>query len=170
MPFTPFHFGPAILIGLLLLKYLDFPTFVAANIAVDWRSFLVFFGLLPGPLHSWQHSYLGAAALSIGLGAVMIYLRPYLQFIMEGFKIPQEVSTKKIFTAAFAGTFIHVTLDAFHHPYMPTFFPLDIRPLYGLFNTTEVRIIAFSCLILSFPVYILHLWDRVGFELGRTTY
>lgn len=153
MPFTPFHFGPAILLGLLLLKYLDFPTFVAANIAVDWRAFLVFFGLWPGPLHSWQHSYIGAVALSIVLGGFMIYVRPYLEEFMEGFGTPQSFSVRKIFLAAFAGTFLHVTIDAFHHPSMPTFLPLNVRPLYGLASTFEVRVFSFSCLLLSFPVY-----------------
>jgi hypothetical protein len=62
MPFTPLHFGPAILIGLLALKYLDFPTFVAANLVVDWRAALFFLELWPfgGSLHSWPSTYPGA--------------------------------------------------------------------------------------------------------------
>lgn len=59
MPFTPFHFGPGILLGLLLLRYLDFPTFVAANVMIDWRAALVFLDLMDGPLHGWVHTYLG---------------------------------------------------------------------------------------------------------------
>jgi len=154
MPFTPFHFGPAILLGLLLLKKLDFPTFVAANVAVDWRAFLVFFGFWPEPLHSWQHSYLGATVLSIALGSVMLYLRPYIEVLMQEFMIEQSFSPKSIFLAAFSGTFLHVTLDAFHHPSMQTFLPLDMRPLFGLLSTSEVRALTFSMMFLSIPVYI----------------
>jgi hypothetical protein len=126
---------------------------VVANVIVDWRAFLVFFGFWDGPLHSWQHSYLGAVPLAIVLSLSMMKLRPHLEFLMEGFEIPQSFSSRKIFLAAFTGTFLHVTLDAFHHPSMPTFLPLDIRPLYGLVSTPEIRALTFSCIILSLPVY-----------------
>lgn len=170
MPFTPFHFGPAILLGLLLLDYLDFPTFVAANVAVDWRAFLVFFGFWPEPLHSWQHSYVGAAALSIALGLVMIKLRPYMEEVLNGMQIRQVFNRKKIFLAAFTGTFLHVTIDAFHHPYMPTFLPFEMRPLFGFFTTFELRSVTFFCLLLSFPVYFFHTLDEgVMAEFGATS-
>lgn len=162
MPFTPFHFGPAILLGLLLLDYLDFPTFVAANIVVDWRAFLVFFDFWSGPLHSWQHSYLGAAGLSIALGFSLLYIRPYFEVLMDGFELDQDFSWRTIFSAAFAGTFLHVTLDTFHHPYMPTFLPLDVRPLYGVFTTFEVRTITFSFLALSLPLFLYLKRDEIG--------
>ncbi len=35
MPFTPFHFGPSAVIALPLNRYIDIPTFLLANIAVD---------------------------------------------------------------------------------------------------------------------------------------
>jgi len=154
VPFTPFHFGPGILLGLLLLKKMDFPIFVAANIIIDWRTFLVFFGLWERPLHGWVHTYIGATIMAIILGSVMTYIRPLIYGQLREMKIVQEVTKRKIFLAAFSGTFLHVTLDAFHHPYMQTFMPLDIRPLYGLMSTSEIRLVTFSMLLLSFPVYI----------------
>ena len=154
MPFTPFHFGPGIVLGLLLLKKIDFPTFVAANIIIDWRAFLVFFGLWDRPLHGWVHTYIAATIIAIILGSVMIYIRPLIDRQLREMKIIQEVTKGKIFLASFSGTFLHVTLDAFHHPYMQTFMPLDIRPLYGLMSTSEVRLVTFSMLFLSFPVYL----------------
>lgn len=154
MPFTPFHFGPGILLGLFLLKKIDFPTFLAANIIIDWRAFLVFFGLWNGPLHGWVHTYIGATIMAIILGSVMLYIRPLIDKQLREMKIVQEVTKGKIFLASFSGTFLHVTLDAFHHPYMQTFMPLDSRPLYGLMSTNEVRLVTFTMLLLSFPVYL----------------
>jgi hypothetical protein len=154
MPFTPFHFGPAILLGLFLLKKLDFPTFVAANVIIDWRATLVFFGILDGPLHGWVHTYLGAALMAAVLGAVMIYVRPLLDDTLREMKIIQEITMQKILIAAFSGTFLHVTIDAMHHPFMQPFTPLDIRPLYGLASTFELRALTFACLMLSFPAYL----------------
>ena len=161
MPFTPFHFGPAILLGLLLLKKLDFPTFVAANIIIDWRAALVLFGFWPGPRHGWVHTYIGATIMAIILGAVMSHARPLIDGELREMKIVQEITKKKIFLSAFLGTFLHVTIDAFHHPTMKPFMPFDFNPLLGLFSTAELRAALFFCLLLSFPVYIFHVQDWI---------
>ena len=35
MPFTPLHLGPALFFGMVLLRYIDLPTFLVANVIVD---------------------------------------------------------------------------------------------------------------------------------------
>ncbi|MFB6116552.1 MAG: hypothetical protein ABEK10_03480 [Candidatus Nanosalina sp.] len=154
MPFTPFHFSPAILIGLLALKYLDFPTFVAANIVVDWRAALVFLGLWPfgGPLHSWPSTYPGALFFGLVLAGIMVYIRPYLQEPLEEMEIEQSFSNPKIFASAVLGVLLHVTLDAFHHPNIQPFMIEGIRPFFGLMTTGQVRALTFASLLLCFPV------------------
>jgi len=161
MPFTPFHFGPAILIGLLALKYLDFPTFVAANVIIDWRAALVFLGFWPPPLHGWVHTYIGAALMSIMLVAAMTHVRPLIDNELQEMKIIQEITKKRIFLAAFSGTFLHVTIDAMHHPYMQPFMPFDLRPFFGLASTLELRAITLACLLLSFPAYLFTVKDWI---------
>lgn len=86
----------------------------------------------------------------------MIYLRPLIDGELREMKILQETTKKKIFLSAFMGTFLHVTIDSFHHPTMKPFMPLDFNPLLGLFSTTELRTALFFCLMLSFPVYVGH--------------
>lgn len=162
MPFTPFHFGPAILLGLLLLKKLDFPTFVAANVIIDWRATLVFFGIWSDPRHGWVHTYMGAILMAIILGAVMIYVRPWIDKELRELKIVQKITKRKIFLAAFTGTFLHVTIDAFHHPYMQPFLPFRGNPLLGLFSTVELRITLFSCLLTSLAIYISQVQDWIN--------
>jgi len=161
MPFTPFHFGPAILLGLLFLKKIDFPTFIAANMMIDWRAFLVVFGLWDGPLHGWVHTYLGATLMAILLGTVMLYLRPLIDEELIEMKIVQKISKTKIFLASFLGAFIHVTLDAFHHPLMEPFMPYNWRPLFGIFSTLEVRVLTFTCLLAGTILYILHIQEII---------
>lgn len=165
MPFTPFHLGPAILLGLLLLRYIDFPTFVAANLVVDWRATLVFFGLLDGPLHSWPSSYPGALVSGLVLAAAIIYVRPYLTEGLEDMKIIQEISRTKILLGSISGVMLHVTIDAFHHPNIYPFLIEDFKPLFGLFSTYEVRLFCFGCMVLALPVYLLHF--RSEFERER---
>jgi len=159
MPFTPFHFGPAILIGLLALKYLDLPTFVAANIVVDWRAALFFLGLWPfgGNLHSWPSTYPGALLSGLILAGAMFYIRPYLQESLEEMKISQSFSRRKILFSAVSGVMLHVTLDAFHHPMIQPFIFENVRPFFGLLSTAEVRMVCLAALFACFPAYLAHL-------------
>ncbi|MDL0133480.1 hypothetical protein [Halobacterium salinarum] len=154
IPFTLFHFGPGLLFGLLLVKYIDFPTFVIANVIIDWRAALVVFGLWPGPRHSWMHTYLGAILFSMVLTIGMVLIRPELDKLMESINLHQRVSVTRIAIAAFLGSMIHVTIDAFHHPLMYPFMPYDIKPLYGLFSTREMRFFTAFCGFLAILWYI----------------
>ncbi len=156
MPFTPFHFGPGILLGLLLLKKIDFPTFVLANVVIDWRAALVFLGFWSGPRHGWVHTYIGAILMALALGTAMVYLRPVIDDYMKEMKISQRISKKKIFLAAFSGAFLHISIDAMHHPYMQPFMPSDWRPLLGTASTFELRALTFSMLIAGFLLYLIH--------------
>ncbi|MFB6242006.1 MAG: hypothetical protein ABEJ36_04350 [Candidatus Nanosalina sp.] len=169
MPFTPFHFGPAILIGLLALKYLDFPTFVAANVVVDWRAALVFLGLWPfgGPLHSWPSTYPGALLSGILLAGAMIYVRPYLEEFLKDMEIEQSFSNSRIMISAVLGVLLHVTLDAFHHPNIQPFMIEGIRPFFGLLTTFQIRALTFVSLLLCFPVYIAHVQEWINLNPGE---
>ena len=164
MPFTHFHLGPAILFGLIFLKKIDFPTFIAANLIIDWRAALVFLGLWSGPRHSWVHTYLGAFFMASLLAGVMIYIRPFFQGFLEDMRIGQDFNLKSIVLAAYSGVFLHITIDAFHHPTMQPFIPFDWKPLYGIFSTTEMRLFCLACLLLSFPVYLTYIYSRADIK------
>jgi hypothetical protein len=168
MPFTPFHFGPAILVGLLLLKYLDFPAFLAANVITDWRAALVFLGFWPPPRHSWVHTYLGSFLMALILAGLMAYLRPYFDELfgdlMERFNFNQEFSAEKVFLASFSGVTLHITLDAFHHPTINPFYPIMEKPLFGLMSTLEVTLLASLFFVLALPLFFLQTSGRVDFS------
>ena len=76
MPYTPFHFGPGLLFGLLLLSYIDFPTFMLANVIVDIEPILVLYFDFRYPLHGFFHSFLGGTVVAFLLSVVMIRMRP----------------------------------------------------------------------------------------------
>lgn len=160
MPFTYFHLGPAVLVGLILYHYLDFPTFVAANVLTDWRAALVYLGFWPPPRHSWVHTYLGSFLCALIFAGAMIYFRPYLSPILEKLRLNSNHSSKKIICSALAGVTVHVTLDAFHHPTMNPFYPIMEKPLYGLMSGLEVALFAFSLGIVAIPIYLWHFNSR----------
>jgi len=165
VPLTPFHFGPGILFGLLLVRYVDFPTFVVGSVVVDWRAALVYVGFWPGPRHGWMHTYLGSLSFSLLVVAAMVAVRPRIDGAVERAGIRQQVSTAKIAAGAFLAVVVHVTIDAFHHPTMRPFLPLEGNPLYGLFSTFEMRTFTAFCLFLGVQLYLVYFLDLLDLDL-----
>lgn len=131
MPFTPFHFGPGFLFGYPLRRRMDFVTFLVANVIVDMRATLVFFGVLSGPLHGPLHTYLGAFVLALVLaGGVLLVSRRFPGIAQRMSSRPESVTAVAL--ASIAGTWLHVTLDAILYPAMQPFYPLSGNPWYGL--------------------------------------
>ncbi|MEM3672758.1 MAG: hypothetical protein QW468_00820 [Candidatus Bathyarchaeia archaeon] len=76
MPFTPFHFGPALLLGLALFTFFDLPALLIASVIPDVEPlYVVFFGVSGYPLHGFFHSYLSASILAFFVTAVVYPLR-----------------------------------------------------------------------------------------------
>ncbi len=157
MPLTPFHLGPALLIGLILLRYLDFPTFLIANIIVDIEPILVLFFRLDYPLHGFFHSFLGGSIAAFLLAVVMSKIRKPISPLISFFKIEQEISFKKILAASLIGVFLHILLDSPIYTDIRPLFPLEINPFYrssGAPGLTETYISVF-CFMGAFIVYLI---------------
>lgn len=158
MPFTPFHLGAGILIGLLLRKHIDFPTFVAANLVVDVRAILIFFGFMEGTLHGFLHTFLFGSLLGLGLAVVTYHLKPFTENLMEFFKLEQLDNWKSFAVAGVLGTWIHIFLDSFLYADIQPFMPLEVNPFYGVLSTPNFIIYGFSVVSLVLGViYYLYL-------------
>ena len=148
MPFTPFHLGPGLLVGLLLLSYVDFPTFLVASVIVDVEPLLVLWWNLPYPLHGFFHSFLGGTLVALLLTALMRKARKSLSSLLLFFKITQTVSFKKIVLASVSGIYLHILLDSLMHRDIRPFYPLDLNPFLGLSS--------------DLGVYMLCMWSFMG--------
>jgi membrane-bound metal-dependent hydrolase YbcI (DUF457 family) len=137
MPFTPFHFGPGLLFGFPLKRHMDFVTFLIANVIVDVRATLVFFGLLSGPLHGPLHTYLGAFVLALVLaGSVLLFSRRSSSIAQQVSSRPESVTAVGL--ASIAGTWLAVTLDAILYPAMQPLYPLSRNPWFGLLGASTI--------------------------------
>jgi hypothetical protein len=58
VPLTPFRLGLGLFLGLLLINYIDFPTFLVASIMVDVGPIMVLIFDLDYPLHDFFRSFL----------------------------------------------------------------------------------------------------------------
>lgn len=130
MPFTPFHLGPAILLGLLLFSVFHLPTFLVANVTIDLEPFSVLVFQLDYPLHGFFHSLLGGSIVAAVISLVMVKLDERIQKMMCFFKLNQEHSKRSIWLASFLGVYLHILLDSFLYTDIKPFFPTLTNPFY----------------------------------------
>ena len=134
MPFTPYHFGPAVLIGVLLFPFIDLATLMIASVILDLEPLAVIIFDLPIPLHSFFHTYLGATIVAVLLSVGIYPFRKYLNALVALFGLEQKSSIRQIIPAAFIGTYSHVLLDSFLYLEMNPFFPFLGNPFLGLLD------------------------------------
>ena len=133
MPFTPFHLGPALGLGLPLRKEIHVPTFIVANVIVDVEPFLVLVLGLRYPLHGYLHSFLLAFVVGLVLGYTMFLLERvfhpiYKILLLEPIDI---VNLKSFVIAGVSGTMLHILFDSPLYGDIRPFFPLTINPLHN---------------------------------------
>jgi membrane-bound metal-dependent hydrolase YbcI (DUF457 family) len=150
MPFTPYHFGPALFVGLLFLSFIDFPTFLVASVIVDVEPFLVLALNLNYPLHGFFHSFLGGTLVALPLALVMWQIRDTLSPLMSFFRLSQKVSFKRVLVAALSGIYIHILLDSRMYTDIQPFYPSTYNP----FLTTDVSA--------GLDSYIICIWSFLG--------
>ena len=160
MPFTPYHFDPALFIGLLFLGFIDFPTFLIASVIVDMEPFLVLFFNLDYPLHGFFHSLLGGTLVAIPLAIVMLKIRDKLSPLMSYFKLEQKISFKSILLASLLGIYIHILLDSRIYTDIQPFYPSPYNPLLttGILAGLDSYVICVWSFFGAVIIYIIRLF------------
>jgi membrane-bound metal-dependent hydrolase YbcI (DUF457 family) len=157
MPFTPFHLGPGLLIGLIFFPFIYLPSILLGSIIVDIEP-LTFLILGLPVLHLFFHTFLGATILAL-MGALVIFLlRGIFERIMTFFLLPQSASPLNITTAALMGAYSHIILDAFLYSEMQPFWPLLGNPFLGLASSSTIYLFCILCFIVAIPLYIVQIW------------
>jgi len=130
MPFTPFHLGPGLFLGLLLLRFINFPTFIVANVIVDVEPILVLLFGLDYPLHGFFHSFLGGTLIALVLAFIMNRIRKAISPLLAFFRLEQKSSLNSIFLAALSGVYLHILLDAMMYVDIQPLYPLEANPFF----------------------------------------
>ena len=159
MPFTPYHLGPALLFGLLFLSFIDFPTFLVANVIVDIEPFLVLTLNLNFPLHGFFHSFLGGALVAVLLALIMHQIRAMVSPLLSILKLEQKISFMRILVGAFSGIYIHILLDSRIYMDIQPFYPSTYNPFLtaGIFAGLDAYIFCILCFFGAIVVYIVRL-------------
>jgi membrane-bound metal-dependent hydrolase YbcI (DUF457 family) len=153
MPFTPFHFGPALLFGIVLFRWLDFPTFLVANVIVDARATLIFFGYFDGHYHGPLHTFIFGTILALVLSASVYSTKPFLNRILALVRLEQPRAWGPIVTAAVAGVFLHICLDSMLYTDIQPFYPTSFNPFFGLLSPFVVYGLCVLAFVLGVVAY-----------------
>lgn len=131
MPFTPFHLGPALFLGLLLFRLVDFPTLLVASVILDLEPLSVLTLGLDYPLHGFFHTFLGGTIVAAALGLVMFRLSGIAREALRFFALEQSSSHRAIMLASFLGVYSHVLLDSPLYADIMPFFPFSANPFFA---------------------------------------
>lgn len=161
MPVTPFHFGPALFLGLLLLNYLDLPTFLIANVIIDVEPVLVLTFGLDYRVHGFFHSFLGSTIIALLITILMKKIRKPILPILSFFKIETRTSFLRRLVASLSGVYIHILLDSRMHYDIQPFYPLTFNPFLnrGVLAGLEVYIFCVWCFIGAVIIYGVRLFQ-----------
>ena len=146
MPFTPFHLGPGLLLGLLFFSVLHLPTFLLASVIVDAEPLYAIIACPSCAHHGFWHSFLGGTIAAVFLGTAMVLLDRRVRRIMALFRLGQKATKKTVFLAAFSGVYLHLLLDSLLYPDMKPFYPLGANPFY-IGNPAFVPVYALCALL-----------------------
>jgi len=164
MPFTPFHFGPGLLIKAVIPIHFSFSVFALANAAMDVEPF---YRMLRDDtqLHGASHTLLGAGIIGVGTAlwgriAIRRAWRLYERWNANAGR-PFHITSRQAWLGAMLGTFSHVLLDAVMHADTHPFLPLtDANPWLDLSCTEHVYL---GC-VLAGMVGMLLILVRAAFQ------
>jgi len=132
VPFTPFHFGPALLFGLAFFSTFDLLTLLIASVIPDVEPFCILLFDLSWPSHGFFHSYVGSSILAVLVAVVVYLLRDLLTSVVLKFQVSQKSSFEKILFTSFVGVYFHVFLDSLLYHRMNPLYPLQGNSFVGL--------------------------------------
>ena len=138
MPFTPFHLGPGIALGIIFKRWINIPAILLASIIVDVRTTYCFF-IGNSQLHGFFHTFAGATLLGLFVIALVWIFRIHLSKISKLLKVEQDYSLNSIVSGALIGVWVHIILDAFLYPEMHPFWPVKGNTLLlGVLSSSTV--------------------------------
>ena len=150
MPFTPYHFGPA----LFLKGFFRFPfclnAFALSQVFIDLES-VYFLIQNTCPLHRFFHTFLGATIIILVTTLIMRCVRGGCNMFF---------SWKPIIIGSVFGGYSHIFLDSIMHTDMIPFFPISISN--PILHFCSVSLLHFGCVISGIlgVIGITFFWGR----------
>src|SRR5262249_40109355 len=153
MPFTPFHFGPGLLLKGIAPKAFSWSTFALSQVVIDCES-LYNLATHRYPVHRELHTFVGATLAGIGTAAAV-------SFAAKRFRAPRlrsDLSSAGIWIGGIAGGASHPFFDGIMHPDIRPFLPWSAaNPLLGAVGLGTLHLACVASALLG--AVLLFAWD-----------
>jgi hypothetical protein len=127
MPFTPFHFGPGLLVKGVIPGGFSWTTFVAAQVVIDCEP-LYFMIRHEYPVHRVLHTLIGATIAGGVTAMIVLQARRSIQRCLKDHGpanvIQSESSKTGVWLGGLIGGISHPLLDGLMHPDVHPFAPI----------------------------------------------
>lgn len=168
MPFTPFHWGPALFVGLLFFQYFDFPSLLITSVAPDVEGLYIVIFRPFMPHHGLTHTYIVASIIGIIVAVAMYFLKGLTGKIMKSFGLYQTSSFIKILYSSILGAYSHIFLDSFLYPEMNPFYPLLGNPFVGISSEYTRYMAVYGLCGLFFLISLIFFFKKRNLEAYPT--
>jgi len=153
VPFTPLHWGPALLIGFMVFPLLNIPILVVSSVIVDIEP------LVMNLQHGFFHSYLGATIAGLMVAVATMPFKNSIEWASTHIVgLPQRVSFRNVALTSLFAVWLHVFLDSFLYPEMKPFLPFDGNPFLGLVSSPVIYEISFVSFLPALALYLLRIY------------
>jgi membrane-bound metal-dependent hydrolase YbcI (DUF457 family) len=133
LPYTPYHFGPGLLLKSVAPRHVSVIGYAAANVAIDVES-LYHVLRREWPIHRWAHTFLGAGAIGVVTGIVLVvaFRRLASHPRLQAPALREDLARGPVLIGAFLGAITHPLLDGLMHRDQRPFLPFSAaNPLLG---------------------------------------
>lgn len=159
MPFTPFHFGPGLLLKAATPRHVSFVAFAATHVAIDVETLV---HILHGDavLHRELHTFVGATLAGLGVAALFMgflslagrgsFASRILDRIRRG-SFASEIEPRPVLLGALLGGVTHPFFDGLMHRDIRPFLPASgANPLLGAVDVQTLHMACVACGLLGF--------------------
>jgi membrane-bound metal-dependent hydrolase YbcI (DUF457 family) len=161
MPLTPFHLGPALLLGEFFEKRINIISILLASVLVDTRAFYCFLFGCTGRFHGPLHTLLGTTFIILTALIIVWSSRKYLKTITDIFKIRNNYSFRSIILGSSIGAWSHIILDSFMHSDIIPFWPIKSNLLLGMITNSTNYLICTTAFITGLAIFTYKLIKRL---------
>lgn len=170
MPFTPYHFGPALLLGAALWRWLHWPTLIVASLVVDIEPLFALMLLGGYPLHGYLHTFLASAVGGFFVGVFMYFIDRPLKWVYHGLVlVERSLGLKSYLVAGVIGWSVHVLYDAPLYYEMLPLYPLQGNPFYESLSHPALHAFYVVLLCAGATVYLVNTF-KVSYDRNGANY
>lgn len=163
MPFTPFHFGPGLMVKSAIPRSYSWSAFVASQVFIDCET-LYYLVQRAYPVHRTMHTFWGGTLAGLFVGALLIGLLRIVEssgtFKVDSIKLPSlraELSQRGLLVGGLVGGASHPFLDGIMHTDIRPFMPwTEANPLLSLVDLGMLHLLCFAAGI--FGVVAMSAW------------